>query len=121
MQIEELGINGAIISSIISQMVSAIIVLVGLKRSIDIKFKPSKFLIKPIIATASMIICAWLLYGHLVDKTASVAISFLISMLIGIIIYMLLIIILKIFEKDEFFMLPYGEKIYKTFKTLKMH
>ncbi|MCL2355359.1 MAG: polysaccharide biosynthesis C-terminal domain-containing protein [Oscillospiraceae bacterium] len=49
LQIEGLGINGAIISSVISQMVSAIIVFVALKRSMRMKFKIGKFLIKPII------------------------------------------------------------------------
>ena len=60
---------------------SALIVFVALKRSVDIKFKINKFLLKPILATMGMIICAWNIYGYLINEISSVSISFLISMI----------------------------------------
>ncbi|MCL2382856.1 MAG: polysaccharide biosynthesis C-terminal domain-containing protein [Oscillospiraceae bacterium] len=76
-----IGINGAIISSMISQTVSAVIVFVVLKRSAGMRFKMSKFLVKPIIATMLMMICVWNIYGYLIEELSSVTISFLVSMI----------------------------------------
>jgi len=40
--------------------------------------------------------------------------------LLGGIVYGFLIILLKVLSKDEFLMLPYGEKLYKTFEKIKI-
>ena len=75
-----IGINGAIISSMISQTVSAMIVFVVLKKVASMHVKISKFLIKPIIATACMIASVWYLYGYLIEELSSVTISFILAM-----------------------------------------
>ena len=115
-----LGINGAIISSIISQVVAAVVVFIYLKRNIDIKFGINKFLLKPIVATIGMIISMGIIYGHFIEQGFSVRISFLIAILLGGIIYLLLILILKILSKNEFLMLPYGEKLQKALERVKL-
>ena len=68
-----------------------------------------------------MIICALTVYRYIIEEIHSVTISFFIAMLFGGMIYVILIIMLKILSKEEFLMLPYGEKIFKMFKKVRLH
>lgn len=61
--IESIGINGAVISSIIAHMVSSVICFIALKRTISIKFKLTKFIFKPLIASLNMGICSYYIYN----------------------------------------------------------
>ncbi len=108
-RIKEIGVNGAIISSLVSHMVTFIICLIYLIRCIDIKFNISKMLIKPIIATFIMSFASLYIYNEL-------NINLITSLMIGVIIYGILILALKILSKDELFMIPYGQKVYKLSK-----
>lgn len=114
-----IGINGAIISSIICDMISFIIVFSSLKRETNIKFKLLKFLIKPIIATIFMSICSLWIYNKLFILLNIKAL--ILSLLFGGIIYILVILLLKILSKDELFMIPYGKKIYNILKKVRIY
>ena len=50
-----------------------------------------------------------------------IKLSAIIGILVAIIIYGLAIIALKIFEKDEIYMIPYGTKIYKFLTKVKIY
>ena len=119
MRVEGLGINGAIIASIVSQIISTAICFVILKRSTNIRIKINKFLFKPIIATIGMALVASSVYMHLSENMFSTLISFFIAMLLSGIIYLVLILSLRIFSIDEISMLPYGEKAYKILEKFK--
>ncbi len=113
-----IGIKGAIISSIISHIISFIICFISLKRNLQMTFKINKFFIKPLISSIGMLLCSYFTYIELylfVPKK----ILLITSLLIGIIVYVILILILKILSKEEIFMIPYGQKIYKKFKKNK--
>ena len=45
----------------------------------------------------------------------------IIALIVAIIIYALSIIVLKIFKKEEFYMIPYGQKIYKILYKLGIY
>jgi len=105
-RIEEIGVYGAIISSLANHMVTFIICFIYLMRCIDIKLSINKMFIKPIIATSVMIFTSYYIYNKL-------NINLLISLIIGVIVYIISILILKILSKDELFMIPYGKKVYK--------
>lgn len=68
-------------------------------------------MLKPIVATAIMIASAYLIYFKL-DKIISNKISCVIAISFGAIIYCIMIVKLKIFDKEEIKLFPYGEKIY---------
>ena len=104
--IEEIGVKGATISSLVSHIVIFIICFIYLIKNIGIKFDISKIIIKPIIATIIMNVFSYYMYYKL-------NISLIISLLIGVIIYGISILSLKILSKEEIFMIPYGQKIYK--------
>ena len=111
--IEELNIKGAIISTIISNIVIFSINLYYLRKYIKIRFNIPKFIIKPFIATSAMIITAWQIYSNF-EFLGSKNITLIFSLIIGIIVYIAFLILLKILSKDDIHMLPYGNKVYKT-------
>ena len=111
--IEELNIKGAIISTIISNIVIFSINLYYLRKYIKIRFNIPKFIIKPIIATSAMIITAWQIYSNF-EFLGSKNITLIFSLIMGIIVYIAFLILLKILSKDDIHMLPYGNKVYKT-------
>jgi stage V sporulation protein B len=115
------GVIGAIISSIMSHFVSLVICFISLRKNIDIDFKISKFIIKPILASSIMAIVVYVLYMSLYNLIQS-KLLLIICFLIGGIIYIVLIFILKILSEEEIYMIPYGRKIYKRMnkqKTMK--
>lgn len=111
--IEELNIKGAIISTIISNIVIFSINLYYLRKYIKIRFNIPKFIIKPFIATSAMIITAWQIYNNF-ELLGSKNITLIFSLIMGIIVYIIFLILLKILSKDDIHMLPYGNKAYKT-------
>ena len=111
--IEELNIKGAIISTIISNIVIFSINLYYMRKYIKIRFNIPKFIIKPFIATSAMIITAWQIYNNF-EFLGSKNITLIFSLIMGIIVYIIFLILLKILSKDDIHMLPYGNKVYKT-------
>jgi len=109
---ETIGVNGAIISSLVSHIITFIICFIYLIKCIDIRFNIGKIVVKPIIATFIMGFVSYYIYNKL-------KINLIISLLIGIIIYVISILSLKILSKDELFMIPYGQKVYKLNKKTR--
>lgn len=118
--IPEIGVNGAAIASVVCHLVAFLIAITSLKRNIKLDLTFSKFVIKPILATAIMGICSYFIYsmllGIMIAKLATI-----ISILVAIIIYILAIIALKTFSKDEILVLPYGEKMYKILEKSRIY
>lgn len=115
MLIPTIGVKGAIVSSILSHITSFTICFRTLKRNLKISFGLNKFLLKPIIASINMAVISYLVYAKL-NLIIDSKILLIISLLIGIIVYAISILMLKIFNKDEIFMIPYGKKMYKRIK-----
>ena len=85
--------KGAIIASIISNIISFIICYMELKKNINVKLQIIKYFVKPIIATFIMNITIYLLYKNIRIINIQ-SLNFLISLLIGIITYIISIILL---------------------------
>ena len=54
-----------------------------------------------------------------VNNIISERISTLIAIIFAILIYIIAIIVLKVFTKEEIYMIPYGQKIYKVLEKLR--
>lgn len=128
--IPEIGVNGAAIGSVVCHILSFIISFAILSKNTKINFSFSKCIIKPIIATIIMAVCSWFVYGKLCSVIPSTIIiiglnsqriATIISLIIAVVIYAICVIILKIFTKEEVYMLPYGENIYKIFVKLRFY
>lgn len=110
--IKELNINGAIISTIISHIVIFIISFYYLQKNLKIHFNIVKFIIKPLLGTAFMIISAYVFYNYLKNSMFQNS-NLIFALIIGTFVYGMSIICLKILSPEEFNMLPYGNKILK--------
>lgn len=110
--IPSIGVIGAAIGTIMCNVVACIIGFSVLKKNMDIKFKFSKYVIKPIIATIIMSVCSYSIYLG-INSIISEKIATIIAIGLAVVIYLLAVIALKIFTKEEIFMIPYGQKIYK--------
>lgn len=110
--IESLNIKGAIISTIISQLITLVICMIGLKKTLNI----NRFSIKPVIATLIMIVIMYISYNSIKVRNQ---IKFIIALLIGIISYGCLIISFKILSKEEIYMIPYAHNTYRKITNIK--
>ena len=118
--IPELNIYGASIASTICNMISFVIVFNILKKYVRLDLPVKKFVLKPIIATGIMTICSYTLFLILsciiTENRATI-----ISILFAITIYTILIFELKIYNKDDIYMLPKGKIIYKILEKIKIY
>jgi stage V sporulation protein B len=107
-----IGANGAAIGSVACHMVAFTIAINVLRKNIKLDLTFSKFILKPVIATIIMAICSYFVFtilrGIIIERLATI-----IAILFAIIIYIVALVALKIFSKEDIYMLPYGQKIYK--------
>lgn len=118
--IPELNIYGAAIGSIACHAVAFTIVFNVLKKYVKLDLPFKKFVIKPAIATGIMGICSYtifLLLSVIIPGNKAT----IISMIFAVIIYILAVIALKIYNKEEIYMLPKGDKIYKILEKIKIY
>lgn len=114
------GVNGAAFATVVCHIVAFSISFYILKRKTKIKLRIDKNLIKPIIATIIMAIALYFSYEGLkciiIEKVATI-----LSIIIAVIIYIVAIIILKIFSKEEIFLIPYGKKLVKIMEKIGIY
>ncbi|MCI9016058.1 MAG: polysaccharide biosynthesis protein [Clostridia bacterium] len=110
--IPEIGVLGAAIGNISCNFIAFSIGMYVLNKNMKIDIKFSKNILKPIIATFMMGICSYAIY-ILLSNIISSSIATIISIMVAIMVYVLAVVSLKIFTKEEIYMIPYGQKIYK--------
>ena len=114
------GTAGAAISTTICHMVAFMIDVHMMKKHIKLEINKKDYILKPIIATLMMAISSLFVYHILVGMISEKSCT-IISIIIAAIIYVILIFLLKIFSKDNIFMIPYGQKIYKMLQTIGIY
>lgn len=107
-----INIVGAVIGSIACQLIAFTICFRVLKANLNLKLDKKKMLVKPALATLVMGAAVWVSY-HLLNLKIGNTVSTLLSILIGVITYFIATMILKTLTKEDIFMLPFGEKIYR--------
>ncbi len=115
-----IGACGAAIGSVVCHMISFTIGFTVLRKTIPLNLGWKKFLIKPAFCTGIMAVCSYALYqflgGLYTDRTASA-----VAMLFAVLVYGLSLLAFKVLTKEEIFMLPYGQKIYKVLLKLRIY
>ena len=114
------GANGAAIGSVVCHMVAFSIAFTTLRKNIKLELKIGNFLIKPLIATIIMAVCSLFIYNVLSGIIYS-SLATIIAIICAVIIYAIAVVALKILSKEEFYMIPYGQKIYKILKKLGIY
>lgn len=116
----QIGIYGAAVSSVLSSMTVMIIEMTILTRYLKFDSTKKQMIFKPILATLLMGITAFLSHKLISNYLIKGSVATLLSIMISIITYFLSVIWLKIFERDDYHMLPYGDKIYKFLEKIKI-
>ena len=114
------NVYGAAIGSIACHAVAFAIVFNVLKKYVKLDLPFNKFVIKPVIATTIMAVCSYTLY-LLMDRIISGRLATIIAMLFAVVIYLAAVVALKIYNKEDIYMLPKGEKIYGILEKLKIY
>ena len=114
------NVYGAAIGSIACHAVAFTIVFNVLKKYVKLDLPVGKFVIKPAIATGIMSVCSYTLYlilkGIIPGNMAT-----LIAMAFAVIVYIAAVLALKIYNREDIYMLPKGEKIYKFLEKKKIY
>ena len=118
--IPEIGVNGAAIASVACHMVAFTIAITSLKKNIKLNLTFSKFVVKPLIATAIMGICSYFIYSSLLGIITE-NLATIIAIVSAVIIYAISVIVLKIFTKEEMQMMPAGDKICTILEKLRIY
>ena len=105
------GTAGAAISTVICHMIAMFIEFKILKKNINLRLDKKKFVLKPVLASIIMSVLSYTFYLVMITRIND-KIATLLSLLICVIIYIVVLAILKIFSKEELFMIPFGQKIY---------
>ena len=115
-----IGTNGAAIGSVVCHMVAFTIAFNVLRNNIKLNIDFKKFIIKPVVCTAIMSICSYFIFvlsnGFVRDNIAT-----LIAIIVAVITYILSVIGLKVFTKEEIYMIPLGKKIYFVLEKLGIY
>lgn len=114
------GTAGAAFATVVCHGIAVIIEFHILKNNIRLKLNASKFVIKPIIATCLMGAISYVAYQNLLHFMSSKIVTILVIM-IATFTYMFSLILLKIFSKEEIFMIPFGKKLYDFLKKLRLY
>ena len=104
------GVAGAALATVICHIISMTISFSILKRNIKFKFSILKFIIKPLFASCLMGISGLYIYNFL-KSIIMQNIAILLAIIFAIVIYGITLMIIKIFNKDELYMLPFYSKI----------
>lgn len=131
------GAAGAAFATVICQLMAFSISFVVLTKTVKLNLSFVKLVIKPVIATAMMAIVSYVIYTLLINANLEVIIFNLsqtvpellkgifvklsqnidrvvtiLALIIAVIVYALSVVALKVFNKEEIMMIPYGTKIY---------
>lgn len=106
---EEIGIYGAIISSIICHLIILLISTQKLRKEGEFILNIKKDTIKVIISTVISLIISYFSYLLLINNVVF-KLSLIIANIIGISVYFMLIVLMRILPKGIFALTSYGEK-----------
>ena len=111
------GVAGAAFGTLLCHIVSMIINTYILRKYIKFDFKISKCVIKPIIAVILMAIISLIIYNWLLCIIAE-KMAIILAIITAIFVYLICILVLRVFDENEIFMLPFGIKILKILKKI---
>lgn len=120
LRIPSINVYGAAIGSVACQGIAFTIVFNVLKKYVKLDLPFRKFVLKPALATGIMGTCSYTIYLILTRINLGNKAT-IISILCAVIIYILAVIALKIYSKEDIYMLPKGEKIYQILEKLKIY
>ena len=116
----KINIYGSPISSAICQIINFTICAYWLNKHIKIKIDFKNNILKPIFSALVMGISSYGTHKYLVGMIGNSKATIL-AILIGVIVYATMIVITKTLKKEDFYMIPFGTKLYKVLVKLKIY
>ncbi|MEG1310767.1 MAG: polysaccharide biosynthesis protein [Romboutsia sp.] len=117
--IPEINVFGSALGTVTAYLIAALIEITYIKKSMNIRFSPKEFIIKPLITVITMFVIVKLGYG-LLDGIISGKVATVVSIGIGAVVYGLVLIFIGGIKKEEVLTMPKGDKIYKILKKLNL-
>ncbi len=117
--IESINVFGSALGTVSAYLIAVLIELVYIKKSMNIRFSPKEFVIKPLITVITMFISVKLGYG-LLEGIVGGKLATVIGILIGAIVYGLVLVFIGGIRKDELLTMPKGDKLYKILRKLNL-
>ena len=115
-----INILGAVISSIVCQVILFVICMYYLNKEIKLKMNFKDHILKPIFASAIMGVIVYLVYMLLTTITGN-TMSTIIAISVGVVLYVILDLLMKMLTKEDIYMIPFGTKIYNILVKLKIY
>ena len=116
----QIGIYGAAISSVAAALTAMIINLIVLRKKIRLDTGITSLVVKPLLASLIMGAFAFLSHHYVSVYLTKGRMATIIAILIAIISYIFAVFSLKIFDREDYHMLPFGDKIYKFLQKIKV-
>lgn len=116
----KINIYGAVVSSIICQGLAFFVCLYALNKQIKLDLSLKRHLFKPIFASVIMGAVVYFMYNTAINITSN-TISTIISIFMGVIIYVILVLGMKMLNKEEIYMIPFGTRIYSALVKMKIY
>lgn len=115
-----INIYGAAMSSVVCQIITFVIIYKCLKKTINFKLNIKNNLIKPMVSCIIMSGIIIIMQMVLKNTIGNIMLTML-SIIIGALLYLLFIVIFRVLKKEEIYLLPFGDKIYKGLVKLKLY
>ena len=115
-----IGIYGAAISSVIASITVTTIEIRILTKLLSFDSTKREMLFKPIMATVFMGIAAWGTHFLVSTYITKGAIATLLAIVMAVIVYGISLLKLEVLSREDYHMLPYGDKIHKVLEKLKL-
>lgn len=115
-----IGVNGAAIGSVACHIVATIIGYTVLRKTIKLDINFTQMITKPFVVTGIMGTITYLSQKYLSIILGRPRIATIVSIILAIISYLLLIVLFKVFSKEDYHMLPFGDKIYSFLVKIKL-
>lgn len=116
----EIGIYGAGISSVAASAIATCIEYFVLTRKIKFDSDNIQMFVKPVLAVGIMGVVTYFFHMWFATYIKSGSIATIISILVAVVVYLLSILWLKILDREDYHMLPYGDKIYAFMQKIKL-
>ena len=114
-----LNIYGAIIGTLVYQVLVFAIEVIVVFRTVPIKLDLVKLFLKPMLSAGVMTAAVFGFY-RLISALFGNALSTMLSVLVGAIVYLLVILLLRTLTEEDIKGLPMGGKLSRLFKKLRL-
>ena len=115
-----INIMGAVISSIVCQVILFVICMYYLNKEIKLKLNVKDHLIKPTLISAIMGAIVYFTNAFITNYLRD-SLACIIAIIIGVVVYLALILLFKLLTKEDIYMIPYGTKIYSVLVKLGIY